>query len=550
MADLRGNSRQGCRSRPVRTGARRLRRFVASVALVCAAALSGTAAVFQAPTTRAPNIVVFLVDDLGWQDIQLPLYAETTAFNRRYRTPNLVRLAARGMTFTDAYAAAPVCTPTRVALLTGRSPASTHVTNWTQRRDQDTSAPFPLLLPPAWNMNGASPDLRTPHAFSGPLLPKILREAGYRTIHAGKAHWGAVGTPGADPHALGFDVNIGGSAAGQPGSYLGRKNYSSGKPEEEFRDVPGLDAYHGTDTFLTEALTIEATRAVDEAVARGQPFFLHFAHYAVHTPIETDERFVARYREAGLPPQEAAYASLIEGVDKSLGDVVETLRRLGVLENTIIIFGSDNGGLAAHSRAGDPHTQNAPLRSGKGAAYEGGIRVPLVIAWPGHTRPGSSNRAPTITDDVFPTLLDVARVPNAAGYTRGTVGRDLVPALGGRATLPADRPLVWHYPHFWGAAGPGIEPFSAIRSGRWKLIFFYAGRRYELYDLKADIGETTNLAEKSPAVASRLSRLLRTALSDAGAQMPIDPATRQPVALPPAAGTRASSGERSQRGGD
>lgn len=483
-----------------------------------------------------PNVIVFLVDDLGWQDTQLPLAGAPTPSNARYRTPHLLALAADGMRFTDFYAAAPVCSPTRVTLITGQSPLRTRVTNWTQREDEETSEPFPQLLPPDWNRNGLSPH-QAAHAFTGPMLPRLLQAAGYRTIHVGKAHWGAVGTVGSDPRQLGFDVNIGGSGAGQPGSYLGTRNYSEGTPAARFRDVPGLERYHGTDTFLTEALTLEANRAIDEAVARQQPFFLHLAHFAVHTPIEADPRFVQRYLDAGLPPVEARYASLIEGVDKSLGDVLANVARHGLSANTIVLFLSDNGGLAAHTRAPPLHLQNAPLRSGKGSAYEGGIRVPLVVKWPDHVAPGSVSHAPTITDDLFPTLLDVAGVPAADRHTRGLIGRNLRGLLTAtRSPSPptfSNRQLLWHYPHFWGVNGPGIEPFSAIREGPYKLIYFYGSGRYELYNLSADPGETTDLVPTRRPDAERLAAQLRKALQRAGAQMPIDARTHRAVTLRP-----------------
>jgi arylsulfatase A-like enzyme len=482
-----------------------------------------------------PNIIVFLVDDLGWQDTQLPLAEAPSALNRRYRTPNQLALAASGMRFTDFYAAAPVCSPTRVTLITGQSPLRTRVTNWTQRENEETSEPYPLVLPPDWNRNGISPHPAA-HAFTGPMLPQLLHDAGYRTIHVGKAHWGAVGTAGADPLQLGFDVNIGGSGAGQPGSDLGTRNYSEGTVSARFRDVPGLERYHGTETFLTEALTLEANRAIDEAVARRQPFFLHLAHFAVHTPIEADPRFVQRYLDAGLPPVEARYASLIEGVDKSLGDVLANVERHGLTAKTIVLFLSDNGGLAAHTRAAPLHVQNAPLRSGKGSAYEGGIRVPLVVKWPDHVASGSVSHAPTITDDIFPTLLDVAHVPDAARLTLGMIGRNLRGLLTGTArdTLPAvaHRPLLWHYPHFWGVNGPGIEPFSAIREGPYKLIYFYGTQRFELYNLSTDLGETTDLIASHRAEAARLATQLRTALHRAGAQMPIDARTHRALDIP------------------
>ncbi len=499
----------------------------ALVTLACG--LSGPA---TSTDPAKPNIIVFLVDDLGWQDIAVPLTEVPTAFNLRYRTPNITALAAEGMKFTDHYAAAPVCTPTRTTLITGHSPAATHITNWTQREGQDTSAPYPLLLPPGWNVNGVSPSPMD-HAFTSPLLPVLLREAGYHTIHVGKAHWGAVGTPGADPLALGFDVNIGGTAAGQPGSYLSEQHYSSGTEQGRFRDVPGLDKYYNTGTFLTEALTLEANQAIDNAVATGRPVFLHFAHFAVHTPIEADDRFMQHYLDMGLPPVEARYASLIEGVDKSVGDVLAHLDHRGLTDNTLVIYMSDNGGLAAHTRAAPVHVQNAPLRSGKGSGYEGGIRVPMIARWPGHVPAGSVSHVPTITDDIFPTLLEVAGVLNRDALTADLVGRSLQGLLGGADDISPDRPLLWHYPHFWGVEGPGIEPFSALRSGRFKLLFFYTDRRYELYDLDTDLGETVNLLSSHPADAARLSGMMRVALERAGAQLPLDPETREAVELPP-----------------
>ncbi len=486
-----------------------------------------------------PNIVVFIVDDLGWQDVQLPFADSATAMNVRNRTPALLALASRGMTFTNAYAAAPVCTPTRVALITGRVPARTHVTNWTQHRNQETSEPFPWLKAPDWARNGVNARATDTSAYSGPMLPSLLREAGYRTIHAGKAHWGATDTPGADPTTLGFDINIGGTSAGQPGSHLGTKSYSSGPGDGRFRDVPGLARYHGTSTFLSDALTIEANAAVATAVREGKPFFLHLAHYAVHTPIESDPRYVQRYRDAGLDPREAAYASQIEGVDKSLADLVAQLNTLGVLDNTIIVFLSDNGGLAAHSRGVAAHTANAPLRSGKGSAYEGGLRVPFVVAWPKHVAEGHRVAVPIITDDLFPTLLKIGGVAHAERYTMGIRGRELSAVFAAGAGSPpaaslAERPLIWHYPHFWGVRGPGIEPFSAVRIGRWKLIYYYADHRHELFDLRADLSETRNLAVSQDSVARRLVAVLRDELVSAGAQMPVDAQTGRPVPLPAA----------------
>ncbi|MEE2907883.1 MAG: sulfatase-like hydrolase/transferase, partial [Planctomycetota bacterium] len=221
-------------------------------------------------STSPPNIVVFMVDDLGWQDTSVPFHETTTPFNARYWTPNLERLTASGMAFTNAYAAGPVCTPTRTSLITGQCPARTHITYWTLHKDTDTSRKHPRLAPPDWNLNGVS--------AGTPTLPALLQEAGYRTIHVGKAHFGAHDTHAADPANLGFEVNIAGHASGAPASYYGTHDFSregrTGKQGSNVWDVPGLAKYHDQDIYLTEALAQEALPEIDRAVQEGRPFYL------------------------------------------------------------------------------------------------------------------------------------------------------------------------------------------------------------------------------------------------------------------------------------
>jgi arylsulfatase A-like enzyme len=514
-------------------------------ALVLAIAVFGGCAVAPEPrdstpseTAARPNIVLFLVDDLGQQDVSVPMLAEPSALNARYRTPNLEALAARGQRFSSAYAAAPVCTPSRTAILTGQSPARTHITYWTLEKDTDTSSRHATLVQPAWETNGAQPSPAT--------LPALLREAGYCTIHAGKAHFGARGTEGADPRALGFEVNIAGHAAGAPGSFYGidhfkdaaRKRRERGMPADPSTapasvwDVPGLARWHGEGIWLDDAVAREACDALSTAVAADKPFFLSFCPYGVHAPIMQDARFSAEF--AALDPTERAYATMVRAVDDALGQIVARCEALGVLDETVIVFTSDNGGLSAHARGAAPdgttaHAHNAPLRSGKGSAYEGGLRVPLVVAGPGIPHRADTVATPVVGTDLYPTLLALAGTRAPEGRT--VDGVDLR-ALWMRGEPVPERTVLFHQPHKWGPEGPGIEPFSAIRRGDWKLVWFHDGSvglpagtrdwplRLELYDAAGDPGETRECSGRAPEVLADMRRELRAALDAAGAQFP------------------------------
>jgi len=478
--------------------------------------------------TRPPNLVLFLVDDLGWQDVSLPLGPEPTPFNARYRTPSLEHLAAGGVAFTDAYASAPVCTPTRTSLMTGQDPARTHITYWTLHKNRDTSKKREDLAAPAWRMNGLAAEDVT--------LARVLRAAGYRTIHAGKAHFGAHDTSGAEPRNLGFDVNIAGHASGGPGSFYGEHRFSvagrRGNPDGEptVWDVPGLEPYHDRDVYLTEALTAEVLDALRAAHATGQPFFLNFAPYAVHAPIMANRKLLEPYAE--LDPREAAYATMIESVDRALGAVLDELERLGEAERTLVVFTSDNGGLSAHARGGEKHTHNAPLKSGKGSAYEGGTRVPTVIRWPGVAPAGTREATPILTQDLFTTFVRAADAPLPPDYEDVLDGRDLAPLLRGRRAEFPPRVLGWNQPHQWGAPGPGIEPFTSIRADSWKLIYFHAGPRFELYDLEQDLGEERDLFLQHPLVVRELAGAMQRWIDRTGAQLSIDPTTGREIPGP------------------
>jgi len=478
-----------------------------------------------------PNIVLFLVDDMGWLDTSVPFWTERTNFNDLYETPNMERLAKEGMKFTQAYAT-PVCSPTRVSLMTGMNAARHRVTNWTLKKDalQPMETDHETLSFPDWNVNGLSPIAGIEKSVHANPLPQMLHDEGYFTIHAGKAHLGAIGTPGEDPKNLGFDINIAGHAAGAPESYLGMENFGNGKEGKEIWAVPGLENYHGEDIYLTEAITKEALKAMDSAVVSQRPFFLYMAHYAVHTPIMEDSRFFEKYLEKGMDSTEAKYASMVEGMDKSLGDLMDYLEEKEVAENTVILFMSDNGGLSAHARGGEPHTHNQPLSSGKGSVHEGGIREPMLVKWPEKVSPNSMTDAQVIIEDFYPTILKMAEIDSFSTVQK-IDGISFISVLEGEVKN-TDRPLFWHYPNEWGPSGPGIGASSAVRSGPMKFIYYHIDSRMELFDLNEDIGETKNLIEEKPEKAKELAAVLSNYLRSVEAQMPSKKETGELVPLP------------------
>jgi arylsulfatase A-like enzyme len=463
--------------------------------------------------SQQPNIVVFLVDDLGWQDTSVSFHSEVTPFNELYKPPNWQQLADNGTKYTNAYAAGPVCTPSRTSLLTGQSPARTHITYWTLYKDTDTSKKHPTLSPPKWDLDALQPGEVT--------LPSLLQDAGYRTMHVGKAHLGAVDSLGGDPTNLGFDVNVAGHGAGGPGSFYGKHRFMATREKMDFDnhqiwDVPGLEKYHDKEIFLSEALALEACNEIEQAVETGKPFFLHFAPYAVHAPLMPNPKYIEKYD--AIDKREAAYATMIESADAALGSVLDKLDELNIADNTIVIFTSDNGGLSAHARGGKPHTHNAPLRSGKGSAYEGGIRVPLIVQ--GLDKKATVNTANVITHDLFPTIMKYAGAMIPECHIIDGVDLD---------KTDESRIIGWHQPHQWGASGPGIEPFTAIRQGKWKLIFFHDGQRYELYDLENDIGETNNVCSTNQEVCQSMQKQLAMWATERNAQPSIVTETGSPV---------------------
>ncbi|MGC8988881.1 MAG: sulfatase-like hydrolase/transferase, partial [Verrucomicrobiia bacterium] len=443
----------------------------------------------SAPAAQPPpNIVVFLVDDMGVMDTSVPFLTDDSGRPKRYplndfyRTPNMERLASQGIRFNN-FCAMSVCSPTRISIMTGQNAARHRTTNWINP-DQNNAGSHG---PPDWNWHGLKPGDVT--------LPGLLRAAGYRTIHIGKGHFAPRNSPGANPANLGFDVNIAGASIGQPGSYYGTKNYGGGTTSGG-NAVPHLDKYHGTDTFLTEALTLEAMAQVADAVAKGQPFFLYLAHYAVHAPFESDPRFAEHYAGSDKPPQARAFATLIEGMDKSLGDMLDYLDRLGISENTLIFFLGDNG---TDAPLGHQHAVAcaAPLRGKKGAHYEGGIRVPFIAAWakpsPANPnqkrlpiRPGAVQSQLAAVQDLFPTILGLAHAKIPHGHI--VDGRKLDTLLLGRRDPTRPEEFLMHYPH----SPHRSDYWTSYRNGEWKVIYHYIpsestrGAHYQLFNLKTD----------------------------------------------------------------
>lgn len=483
---------------------------------------------------KHPNIILFLVDDMGWQDTSVPFGNQRTLANEKFETPNMERLASQGVKFTQAYACS-ISSPSRCSLFSGMNAARHRVTNWTYPKDRTTDRNSDVLELPEWNMNGICQVAGVAHTCQVTSLAQLLKDNGYHTIHCGKAHWGAVDTPGESPYHLGFEVNIAGHAGGAPTTYLSEWKYGNrtdGQPNPWFA-VPGLEQYWDKDIFLSEALTLEAEKALDKARQYNRPFFLYMSHYAVHVPIDIDRRFYQKYLDKGLTPKEAAYAALVEGMDKSLGDLMDYLEKYQLTENTVILFMSDNGGLASEPawRDGILHTQNAPLNSGKGSAYEGGIREPMIVKWPGVTHGGTVCDKPLIIEDFFPTILEIAGVKKYKTVQQ-VDGVSFVPLLVRSGDPSKGRRLYWNFPNLWGNTGPGIGATAAVRDGDWKLVYYYEDGTKELFNISEDIGEKNNLAGSRPSLVKKLSRELGNYLRSVDAQRPSFKVTGQPCPWP------------------
>lgn len=488
---------------------------------------------FTVKAQKRPNIIFFLVDDMGWQDTSVPFWDSITMQNKKFQTPNMQRFSATAEKFTNAYANS-ICTPSRVSLMTGMAAGRHRVTNWTEFKNKAVDAKDSLLQIPDWNVNGLSPVPNEEKSVYATPLPQLLKDNGYYTIQCGKAHFGAYQTTGANPLNLGFVKNIGGSAAGNPASYLAEDDFGYDPKHFNLRaDIPNMQQYWHTPTFLTEDLTAEAKKAMDTARMKHKPFFLYMAHYAVHLPYNADKRFIQKYLDKGYTKAEAAYCALVEGMDQSFGELLGYLKEHDLEKNTIVIFMSDNGGYSHPPREGNDNTQNYPLRGGKGSLYEGGVREPMMVRWPGVTKAESVSRQYIIIQDFFPTILQMAGIKNYK-VAQHIDGQSIVPYLKNPSLKNDKRVLVWNFPNDWtgGDLGQDNSWLCSIRQGGWKLIYFEKYGRLELYNITKDIKEEHDLTKIFPEKTKEMAKLLTEKLKEENAQMPIYKATGREVPFP------------------
>ena len=537
-------------------------RPLASLAL--AAPLAGCTA-----EDERPNIVLFLIDDLGWLDTSVAFGEEVYPFNLRHDTPNIAALAEQGATMTSAYVC-PVSTPTRTSIMSGMNAAHTRITNYTSvdkdwnpdANDTPSAQDNDVLLRTDWNINGVTPsDEPLANSVQITPYPQILKDNGYYTIHVGKGHWAPNGTPAANPLNMGFCVNVAGQVAGKPRSYYGEENYGNTEDKWNYFSVQNLTEYYGTPTHLTEALTLEALKTLDYPIDNGIPFYLNFCHHAVHTPIHRDPRFFQKYVDRGMDEGQARFASMCEGVDKSLGDLVAYLKERDVFDNTIIVFMSDNGGNSENlTKGGVRHTQNSPLREGKASCYEAGIRVPMVVYWRGKVAAGTRINTPVVAEDLYPTILEMAGVDSYQSVQQ-IDGQSIVRLLtdGSAAVRKAmdegvitsqqqandfqiaeeisgidpQREVLAHYPHQWKPYQlRDIDYMSSLRKGDWKIVYRHREQTLELYNIGDDITERNDLSQSHPEILRQMAEALTAKLESYDALLPTFRATGEEIPMP------------------
>jgi arylsulfatase A-like enzyme len=439
-----------------------------------------------APLLRAQkqpplNFVFILIDDMGWRDVG---YNGSETFE----TPNIDKLASQGMRFTNAYAACPVCSPTRASIMTGKYPARLGITNFLPGLHH---LPHSKLLPPV---------SRQQLPLEEVTIAEALKPSGYRTAAIGKWH---LGGPDFYPEKQGFDVNVAGTEAGSPKSYF----FPQWTPNPPITAEPGA--------YLPDRLTDSALEFIKSS--GNKPFMLYLAHYSVHIPLEAKQQMIEHYTKRIKPgdlQNNATYAAMVASVDESVGRILAALEELKIADHTAIIFMSDNGGLASAEYKGQTPTSNKPLKAGKGFLYEGGIREPMIVKWPGVTKPGSQCDVPVISTDFYPTMLEMAGVTKDIGNPAD--GVSIVPLLK-QTGIPQQDAIFWHYPHY---SNQGGRPGAAMRQGDYKIIEWYEDDSVEVYNLRDDIGESHNLAVQMPDKARAMKARLDAWLKELNPEMP------------------------------
>lgn len=457
---------------------------------------------------KLPNIVMINVDDLGWTDA-------ACLGSDFYETPNIDKLAEDGKMFTQFYAAAALSSPTRASIMTGKYPARLGLTDWIRARFQPGGKILPEDSPSGFVLDGGKN--RMYYTPENPLwmeleevtIAELLKEAGYTTCHIGKWH---LGPEDYFPDKQGFDINIGGCDYGEPPSFF--DPYSRGPlPEYDYDSIPGIPGLPSRKPgeYLTDREADEAVSFIREHTAK--PFFLNMCHYAVHVPLQAKADLERKYqlKEPGEHHNLPVYAAMVESVDQAVGSILSTLDELNLTGNTIVIFTSDNGGLTKNET-----TSNYPLRSGKAFPYEGGIRIPLIVRWPGVVQPGTTSDEMLITNDFLPTLCDAANID--LPENQPVDGKSFLGVLQGLEQNPVHENLIWHYPHYrdW----DNTVPYSIIRQGNWKMIKWYGEQSPELYNLAEDVGESNDLAGEMPEKVKDLEIKLMARLKEMNARVP------------------------------
>ena len=517
-----------------------------------------------------PNIITFVIDDMGWLDTSVAFGEEVYPHNLRHDTPNIARLAEEGVIMTSAFAC-PVSSPSRTSMMSGMNAAHTRITNYLAMvKDKNTDAsntPSEKLDDTVertdWNVNGIQPEGMSDigHCVHVTPYPQILKNNGYYTIHTGKSHWAPGGTAAASPYNMGFCVSVAGHVVGKGWGYYAENNYRNVPGNYNQLTIQNMTEYLGSSTHLTEALTLESLKTLDYPIDNGIPFYLNFCHFAVHTPILSDPRFYQKYIDRGMDEGQARFASMCEGVDKSLGDLMAYLEKKKVLDNTIIVFMSDNGGNSENlSKGGERHTQNSPLREGKASCYDGGIRVPMIVYWKGKIASGTRLNTPVLMEDLYPTILEMAGINNYE-TVQDLDGKSLVSLLtkGSKAVRKAidkglitnqkeansyvipesvsgidpEREVLAHYPHQWKPYQlHDIDYLSSLRKGDWKIVYRHRQQVLELYNTRQDITERNDLSGTNPDKLQEMAQALTAKLKGYNALMPTFRSTGEVIPMP------------------